>query len=176
MKPDNLNPLHQKVVDTILKVRNALTRSNSIEEDKTTFGERMSDRIFSVGSKWRTIVFFAMVLIVWMAYNLLVSPNYRFDPYPFPLMTFILAGIAAIQAPIIMISQHRQNEKHSKRIAAGLKIDNEVLALHQSITLLIEQQLQQVHENQQLTLSSLNELHVKTDQRQMEGVADNNKK
>ena len=165
MNSDSLNPLHQKVIDTILKVKNALVRSNSIEEDKTTFGERMSDRIFSIGSKWKTIVLFATMLTAWMIYNLMAAPNDRFDPYPFPLMTLMLAGIAAIQAPIIMISQHRQNEKHSKRIAASLKIDNEVLALHQSITLLIEQQLQQIHDNQQLTLNSLKELHTKTDSR-----------
>jgi uncharacterized membrane protein len=158
IKQATQNQLHLKVVDTISKVKATLIKNNNPEEEKLTIGERFADRIFRIGSKWKSIIVFIMFISSWMAYNLLITPKFRFDPYPYSLMTFILAGIAAIQAPVIMISQHRQNERHSKRIAQDLKVDNEILALHQSITVLMEQQIEQIHENQLLTISLLQEL------------------
>jgi uncharacterized membrane protein len=162
MPDKKFTQLHQKVVDTVLKVKATLTNNNNLEEERLTFGERFADTIFSVASKWKAIFVFAMALIIWILYNEFALVKYRFDPFPFPLMTFILAGIAAIQAPIIMVSEHRQHEKNSKRVAADLKAENEIMALHQSITVLIEQQLQQVHENQLMTIEILKELHQMT--------------
>jgi uncharacterized membrane protein len=78
-------------------------------------------------------------------------------------MTFLLAGIAAVQAPFIMMSQHRNGLKNSKKLAVNLKVEKEILALHQSITVSIEQQLQHVLENQTATIKILNDLHLKYD-------------
>ncbi len=161
MPDKKLTQLHQKVVDTVIKVKTTLAKTNNLEVEKLTFGEQLADIIFTVGSKWKAILLFALGLILWIVFNELGPDKYRFDPFPFPLMTFLLAGIAAVQAPIIMISQHRQNMEHSKRIAADLKADNEIQALHQSITILIEQQLQLVHENQLITIQLLKELDKK---------------
>jgi uncharacterized membrane protein len=84
-------------------------------------------------------------------------------PYPFLLMTFLLADIAAILALFIMMSQHRNGFKNSKKLALNLKIEKEILTLHQSIKVLIEQRLQQVLENQITAIKLLNELHLKSD-------------
>ena len=78
-------------------------------------------------------------------------------------MTFLLAGIAVVQAPFIMMSQHRNGLKNSRKLALNLKVEKEILTLHQSITVLIEQQLQQVLENQITAIKLLNGLHSKSD-------------
>ena len=150
--------LHQTVIDVIKKVKTISRNHENKEDDELTLRERFSDKVFSVGSSWTPIVLFSTVIIVWVGFNLIVDIKYRFDPFPFSLITFLLAGVAAIQAPFIMMSQHWQNNKNNKIIATNLKVENEILALHQSITISMEQQLQQVLENQRTTMKLLEEI------------------
>lgn len=163
LQNEKVKQLHQTVVETIHKVKTISRNHLTPEEESLTLGEKFSDIVFNIGSSWAPIFFFTSVVVTWVLFNLSVAEQYRFDPYPFLLMTFLLAGIAAIQAPFIMMSQHRNGLKNSKKLALNLKVENEILALHQSITVLLEQQLQQVLENQITALKLLNELHAKYD-------------
>jgi uncharacterized membrane protein len=162
MPNPKVKQLHQTVIDTIIKVKEINENHNPDEPEELTFSEKFADITFGIVSSWISLFLFALFITGWIIYNISVPEKYSFDPYPFLLMTFLLAGIAAIQAPLIMITQHRQNEKNNRRIALNLKVENEILSLHQSITVLIEQQLQQVHENQLTTLKLLQELQSKT--------------
>jgi len=163
MPSEKVKILHQTVIEAIVKVKTIIRMRENSEEENPTFGERFADRMFKIVSSWITISAFASIIIIWVVYNVFVAAKYMFDPFPFLLMTFMLAGIAAIQAPVIMMSQHWQNQKNNKIIAQNLKVDNEILALHQTITVLMEQQLQQVHENQLITIKLLQGLHIKAD-------------
>ena len=164
MSNRKIKQLHQTVIDATTKVKLIIKSRDETEEDALTFGEKFADVVFKVVASWTSITLFLLFVVGWAIYNSNIPTRFRFDPYPYSLITFLLAGIAAIQAPVIMLSQHRQAQKNSTRLAINLKIDNEILSLHQSITVLIEQQLQQVHENQLTTLKLLNELHIKSDQ------------
>jgi uncharacterized membrane protein len=164
MSDQKVKQLHQTVVDTIVKVKLIEKDHEETEEDSLTFGEKFGDMVFDVVGSWTSIVLIILFVFAWAIYNSNAPVTYRFDPYPYSLITFLLAGIAAIQAPIIMVSQHRQAQKSSKRLAHNLKMENKIVSLHQSITVLIEQQLQQVHENQLTTIRLLKELHIKTDE------------
>jgi len=161
MSAEKTKQLHQTVVDAIIKVKTIIRDHQNSDDEILTAEERYAETIFRIASSWKTILYFIAAISLWAVYNLYVPANYRFDPFPFSFLTFFLAGFAAIQAPIIMISQHRQNEKNSNRIAINLKVDNEILSLHQSITVLMEQQMQQVLENQLTTIRLLRELHEK---------------
>ena len=163
LQNEKVKKLHQTVIDTIHKAKTITKNHLNTEEESLTLGEKFSDIVFNVGSSWAPILFFTSIVVTWVIFNLSVAEKYRFDPYPFLLMTFLLAGTAAIQAPFIMMSQHRNGLKNSKKLALNLKVEKEILALHQSITVSIEQQLQQVHENQIATIKLLNELHLKYD-------------
>jgi uncharacterized membrane protein len=174
LQNEKVRQLHQAVIETIHKAK-TITRNHLIpEEESLTLGEKFSDIIFNIGSSWAPILFFTSVVVTWVLFNLFVSEQYRFDPYPFLLMTFLLAGIAAVQAPFIMMSQHRNGLKNSKKLALNLKVEKEILALHQSITVLIEQQLQQVLENQNTTVKILRELQIKGDKSNSPDRADSN--
>ena len=157
MRDENLNNLHQTVVDASDKVNLIIRNQENQEVERLTLGEELADKIFEIGSSWISIALFASIIIIWVSFNILVSPTYVFDRFPFYLMTFLLVGTAAIQAPIIMISQHRQNQKNCRRIAENLKIDNEILSHHRSIVILMEQQIQQVLANQMTTIRLLQE-------------------
>ncbi|GHN03089.1 hypothetical protein WSM22_45780 [Cytophagales bacterium WSM2-2] len=163
LQNEKVKQLHQAVVDTVHKAKTIGKNHLTPEEESRTAGEKLSDIVFNIGSSWAPILLFTTVVIAWVLFNSFVSVKYRFDPFPFLLMTFLLAGIAAVQAPFIMMSQHRNGLKNSKKLAVNLKVENEILALHQSITVLIEQQLQQVLENQAMVLKSLQDLQLKDD-------------
>jgi uncharacterized membrane protein len=163
LQNQKVKQLHQTVIETIHKAK-AITKNHlNPEEESLTLGEKFSDIVFNIGSSWAPIFFFTSIVITWVIFNLFVAAQYRFDPYPFLLMTFLLAGIAAVQAPFIMMSQHRNGLKNSKKLALNLKVEKEILTLHQSITVSIEQQLQHVLENQTATIKILNDLHLKYD-------------
>jgi uncharacterized membrane protein len=78
-------------------------------------GQKISDKIARFGGSWTFIISFVLLLFIWIIYNSVVSKSERFDPFPFILMNLILSCIAALQAPVIMMSQNRQEEKDRKR-------------------------------------------------------------
>lgn len=112
----------------------------------TTLGQRAADAVASFGGSWTFVGLFAAVMLVWVALNsyLMVSRGSTFDPYPYILLNLFLSMLAAIQAPVILMSQNRQAEKD--RISAehdyevNLKAELEIMLLHEKIDLLREKQ------------------------------------
>ena len=106
-----LSEIEQAVVSKITR-RGRVSRVVNQEFDAgMSFGERVADKVAQFGGSWRFIALFGAVLVVWMAINTWVLVNRPFDPYPFILLNLVLSTLAALQAPVIMMSQNRQAAK-----------------------------------------------------------------
>ena len=116
--------------------------------DTLTKGQIISDKVANFGGSWAFIISFFIVLVAWIVFNTMALKNLVFDPYPFILMNLILSCIAALQAPIIMMSQNRQEEKDRKRsendYLINMKSELEIRALNQKIDLLLEEQIKTI--------------------------------
>ena len=134
-------------------------------KDLLTRGQAISDKVARFGGSWSFIISFFIILIAWIIYNTNISGKARFDPYPFILMNLILSCIAALQAPIIMMSQNRQEEKDRKRsendYLINLKAELEVRGLHQKVDLLLEEQIKTLFETQARQLEILKDIQKK---------------
>lgn len=97
-------------------------------KENLTFGQRAADQIAKFGGSWTFIISFFLVLTIWIAFNVYALHNKGFDPYPFILLNLILSCLASIQAPIIMMSQNRQEEKDRARAEWDLKINEKAEA------------------------------------------------
>jgi uncharacterized membrane protein len=131
-------------------------------ETKLTFGERLSDRIASFGGSWRFISLFGAVLFGWIILNAVFLLNRGFDPYPFILLNLILSCLAAIQAPIIMMSQNRAEARDRLRAEndykVNLKAELEIRHLHEKLDHLLSRQYNRLFEIQQIQIELLQEI------------------
>ena len=160
-----LSALDQEVVDS-LQEHEILSENIGKEFDKDlTFGERLSDRIASFGGSWTFIIIFGAVLAIWIVVNAAVLASRAFDPYPFILMNLILSCLAAIQAPIIMMSQNRSESRDRARAEndykVNLKAELEIRHLHEKIDHLLRKQYNRLFEIQQIQIELLEELGQK---------------
>jgi uncharacterized membrane protein len=127
-----------------------------------TLGERMSDRLAEFGGSWRFLGVFAAVMLVWIVANSVVALWRPFDPYPFILLNLVLSCLAAVQAPIIMMSQNRQEAKdrlrgeHDYRV--DLKAELEIRHLHAKLDMLLAHQWQRLLEIQQIQTDLMQEI------------------
>ena len=157
-----LTTLDQDVLES-LKQHEFLT-SNLNEEfvSNLTLGEFLADRIATFGGSWRFIIVFGSVLAVWILINTIALAQKSFDPYPFILLNLILSCLAAIQAPVIMMSQNRQEAKdrlrseHDYRI--NLKAELEIRHLHEKVDHLLSRQWERLAEIQQIQIELLAEV------------------
>jgi len=131
-------------------------------ERKLTFGERLSDHIAEFGGSWKFIILFGVVLIGWIVLNAVFLLNRAFDPYPFILLNLILSCLAAIQAPIIMMSQNRAETRDRLRAEndykVNLKAELEIRHLHEKIDHLLQRQYNRLFEIQQIQIELLQEI------------------
>jgi len=134
-------------------------------ETKLTFGERLSDHIANFGGSWKFLISFGAVLLIWIAINGIVLAMHAFDPYPFILLNLILSCLAAVQAPIIMMSQNRQETRDRLRAdndyKVNLKAELEIRHLHEKIDHLLRRQYNRLFEIQQIQIELLEELSRK---------------
>ena len=151
-----LTSLQSEVVKS-LREHEILTKDINAEFDRQlTFGERMADRIAELGGSWGFIAAFAGFFFAWMIVNSFVFLHRPFDPYPFILLNLILSCLAAIQAPVIMMSQNRQEDKdrmrgeHDYRI--NLRAELEIRHLNEKMDHLIMHQWQRLLEIQQIQM------------------------
>jgi uncharacterized membrane protein len=126
----------RQVIERVAK-RLAVSRNINIEHDKSyTFGERLADRVASFGGSWTFLILFSAVIIGWTVMNSWMLAR-GFDPYPYILLNLFLSMLAAIQAPIIMMSQNRQTAKDRLTAAhdyeVNLKAEIEIMALHEKL-------------------------------------------
>jgi len=131
-------------------------------ERKLTFGERLSDHIAEFGGSWKFLIMFGAVLIGWIVLNALLLLNRGFDPYPFILLNLILSCLAAVQAPIIMMSQNRAEARDRLRAEndykVNLKAELEIRHLHEKIDHLLRRQYNRLFEIQQIQIELLQEI------------------
>lgn len=131
-------------------------------EKKLTFGERLSDHIAEFGGSWKFIILFSVVLIGWIILNAVFLLNRGFDPYPFILLNLILSCLAAIQAPVIMMSQNRAEARDRLRAEndykVNLKAELEIRHLHEKIDHLLQRQYNRLFEIQQIQIELLQEI------------------
>ncbi|MCM2455045.1 DUF1003 domain-containing protein [Rhizobium sp. CG4] len=127
------------------------TDTNAAFSAETSFGERLADSIARVGGSWGFILTFLAFLIAWAVINVIVLTSDAFDPYPFVFLNLILSMLAAIQAPIIMMSQNRQTTRDrfeaAKDYEVNLKAELEVFALHQKIDMKVLAELAALRED-----------------------------
>lgn len=152
--------LDREVVESIARQDTIAHDTDDEFDEQRTFGERVSDGLASFGGSWAFLISFGIVLLVWMGLNVAMGVG-AFDPYPFILLNLVLSCIAAIQAPIIMMSQKRQEQKDRARSSndyqVNLKAELEIRHLHEKIDHLITRQWQRLAEIQQVQLEILQE-------------------
>jgi uncharacterized membrane protein len=154
--------LEEQVMRSLKEHELVSTNINAEFNRKLTFGEHMADKLAVYAGSWRFISIFLAVLLLWICINTVVLIQKPFDPYPFILLNLILSCIAAIQAPIIMMSQNRQEAKdrlrseHDYRV--NLKAELEIRHLHEKIDHLLMTQWQRLLEIQEVQTELMEEL------------------
>ena len=157
-----LSTLDHEVLES-LQQHDLLTSDLNLEFDKAqTFGEKLADRIAEFGGSWKFIILFCTILVLWITINSIVLLWRPFDPYPFILLNLVLSCLAAMQAPVIMMSQNRQEAKdrlrseHDYRV--NLKPELEIRHLHEKIDHLLSKQWERLVEIQQIQMELVTEL------------------
>lgn len=129
-----------------------------------TTGEKIADRVAEFGGSWTFILIFFFILLSWIGLNSFVLTRRPFDPFPYILLNLILSCVAALQAPVIMMSQNRQEAKDRQRAQndylVNLKAEIEVRHLHEKIDLLMEEQYRYLFDIQQQQLQMLEDLQT----------------
>ena len=146
-----------------LSTQEAATRNLNEEYDRSLpFGERMADRVASFGGSWRFIGLFVGVLVVWIVVNAVHVLTRPFDPYPFILLNLVLSCVAALQAPVILMSQNRQEARDRLRAEqdyeVNLKAELELRHLHEKIDHLSQGQWQRLLVIQQAQMDLMREV------------------
>ena len=165
----HLEKLHKIVKDSIDAEELIMQNLVQPKIEELNFGDRLSNNVAMFGGSWKFIISFFIVLTVWIVFNVLAIGVFKFDPYPFILMNLILSCIAALQAPIIMMSQNRQEEKDRKRsendYLINLKAEMQIRSLNQKIDLLLEEQIKTLFETQEKQFQLLTEINKKIDEK-----------
>lgn len=163
MNAKDLSDREKKVLARIASRSRIAENINQTYTEQMTFGERIADRVAAFGGSWTFIILFGAVIALWCGLNLaLAIEGGAFDPYPFIFLNLILSMLAAVQAPLIMMSQNRQAQKD--RLAAGhdyeinLKAELEILALHEKLDDVRQEKLVTLMRQQEEQLALLRKL------------------
>jgi uncharacterized membrane protein len=157
-----LTELDRQVAESIATHETLAENTDEEFEEQWTLAERLSDHLASFGGSWTFIILFGLVLAVWMGFNFVALEELKFDPYPFILLNLFLSMLAAIQAPIIMMSQKRQEAKDRLRsqndYQVNLKAELEIRHLHEKLDHLLSRQWQRLAEIQQMQLELMHDM------------------
>jgi uncharacterized membrane protein len=153
---DQFSERERRLLTQIATRRHVTRNVNHELQQEQTFGDRWADRVAGFGGSWTFIALFLGSLLVWVVLNtvVLARSNEAFDPYPYIFLNLILSMVAAVQAPVILMSQNRQAARD--RIAASL--DYEIMALHEKLDRILIDNLEQIARAQQEQLQRLTEL------------------
>jgi len=159
---DDLTELRKEVAKSLIH-QQLLTKHVDQEFDqKSTRGERIADKVASFGGSWTFIIIFGVVLAVWMAFNSITLFWKPFDVFPFIFLNLVLSCVAAIQAPVIMMSQNRQEAKDRMRgendYKINLKAELEIQHLNEKLDKLINDQWRHLLEIQEMQMEMIEEL------------------
>jgi uncharacterized membrane protein len=157
-----LTALEQEVLDSLREHELISENIESEFEQKWSLGERLADRLAAFGGSWGFLGGFAVFLGIWIGLNTFVLMTHPVDPYPFILLNLVLSCIAAVQAPVIMMSQKRQEAKDRLRsqqdYKINLKAELEIRHLHEKVDHLLSHQWERLLEVQEVQLELLEEL------------------
>lgn len=157
-----ISAIEQAVLDS-LEEQEVLSRNINPEFDQTmTFGQRLADKVADFGGSWAFIMIFGAILAIWIATNSVALLKRPFDPYPYILLNLVLSCIAAMQAPVIMMSQNRQEAKDRLRAEhdyqVNLKAEIEIRQLHLKMDQLINHSWRRLLEIQQVQVDLMEDL------------------
>lgn len=158
-----LGKLHEIVIKSIEEEKLLSQKLYDFEDKHPPLSSRLADKVAAFGGSWSFITVFLLLMLAWMIINVyfLVRP---FDPYPFIFLNLLLSTIAAIQAPLIMMSQNRKEEKDRQRAIndylINLKSEIEVRNLHQKLDLLISDQMKTLFEIQKMQMDTMEEIRT----------------
>ena len=160
----SLSEMEEKVLNA-LKDKTLLSDNPEDDDSQSTLGQRVADKVATFGGSWTFIISFMAFLLGWIALNVFWLTNKGFDPYPFILLNLILSCLAALQAPVIMMSQNRQEEKDRERAKndymVNLKSELEIRMLHEKMDHLILHQEQSLIEIQKIQMDMMNDIMAK---------------
>lgn len=159
---EKLTSLEREVLE---KLKNNELISKNIGKEITgnyTFGQKVADRVASFGGSWKFIIFFCTFIVVWILINLFAVFSKNYDPYPFILLNLMLSCLAALQAPVIMMSQNRAEDKDRQRAIEDYKInlksEIEIQTLHEKIDHMIINQQGRMFEVQNIQIEMLKDI------------------
>ncbi|MDE3156494.1 MAG: DUF1003 domain-containing protein [Acidobacteriota bacterium] len=157
-----LTSLEQEVIESLRQHEVLATNVDAEFEQAWSFGEKVADRMATFGGSWTFLICFGVFLVLWLVMNSLVLYWRPPDPYPFILLNLVLSCLAAIQAPVIMMSQNRQEAKDRLRsqhdYQVNLKAELEIRHLHEKVDHLLSHQWERLVEIQQIQLELLSQL------------------
>ena len=158
-----MSELQKTLITTSLSSKTTLTdKLDGDEERGLTTGQRIADNVATFGGSWTFIIAFLVFIVIWISINVFWLVNKGWDPYPFILLNLILSCIAAIQAPVIMMSQNRQEDKDRERAKKdymiNLKSELEIRILHEKVDHFIMDQLHELMEAQASQTAMMKEL------------------
>ncbi len=160
-----LSNLENEVLESLQRHELLSTNLEAEFDQKWTLGERLADRIASFGGSWAFLILFFAFISLWIGMNSVVFFVRPIDPYPFILLNLVLSCVAAVQAPIIMMSQNRQEAKDRLRsqhdYQVNLKAELEIRHLHEKVDHLLSHQWERLVAIQELQLELLSELGKK---------------
>ena len=150
-RPEALSEQENRVLESAIEGKPIARDVNATVARQSDFGDRLADSIARVGGSWSFIICAILFLILWTASNALLLGREGFDPYPFIFLNLILSMIAALQAPIIMMSQNRQTERDrldaSHDYEVNLKAEIEIMALHEKLDEMRHSQIMTLRED-----------------------------
>jgi uncharacterized membrane protein len=157
-----LSRLDLEVIASLKEQETLAENLNLAFERDLTIGQRIADRVASFGGSWTFIIIFFIVLVIWMAVNARYILTQPFDPFPYILLNLVLSCLAAIQAPIILMSQNRQEARDRLRsehdYQVNLKAELEIRHLHEKLDVLLKHQWQKLLEIQEIQMDLMREV------------------
>ena len=160
--PDVISALEEEVIRS-LKEEDLLARNiNQAYDEQLTLGERVADKVAEFGGSWKFIICFGGTIVLWITINSILALRRPFDPYPYILLNLVLSCLAAVQAPIIMMSQNRQAKKdrimvdHDYR--TNLKAELEVRQLNRKVDQLLMHNWQRLLDIQRVQTELMEEI------------------
>ena len=157
-----LTSLDRSVLESLARHETLAQDVEAELQNTFSFGERLADRIADFGGSWTFIMLFGGVILIWVLINTVFLLARPFDPYPFILLNLFLSCLAALQAPVIMMSQNRQEARDRLRsendYRVNLKAELEIRQLHEKLDHLLQHQWQRLMEIQQIQIELMNEI------------------
>ncbi len=160
---EEIDETEKTVLDSISNKTSLASKLEEDEEDQVvSFGQRLADNVATFGGSWTFIISFSFFILIWISINVFWFLNKGFDPYPFILLNLILSCLAALQAPVIMMSQNRQESKDRERAKkdymVNLKAELEIKTLHDKIDHLVLHQQQELLEIQRVQIEMMSDI------------------